>query len=162
MKSMTDSLTFLSPLGFIKITGTSDSITSVSFADENQPSSSIPPLLSECKSQLNEFFNGKRKRFNLPLEPEGTDFQKLVWKNLCTIPFGETISYAQLAKQLGDIKSLRAVGAANGRNPVAILIPCHRVIGADGKLVGYAGGLWRKQWLLELEERISKGVLRLF
>lgn len=163
MEAKSDSITFLSPLGFIRIYGSDEAIQSIQFVEENDPKPGSPSsLILYCKTQLQEFFAGKRKQFDLPLQPDGTGFQKRVWDNLCTIPFGETVSYAQVATQLGDLKSIRAVGTANGRNPIAIVIPCHRVIGADGKLVGYSGGLWRKQWLLELEERLAKGVLRLF
>ncbi|MBC8045452.1 MAG: methylated-DNA--[protein]-cysteine S-methyltransferase [Fimbriimonadaceae bacterium] len=156
-------LTFLSPLGFIKINGTENHITAVNFTEENDPhTAELPEILLQCKMQLQEYFAGKRKTFELTLAPDGTEFQKKVWQQLLTIQYGNTSSYAQVATQIGDIKGIRAVGAANGRNPIAVIIPCHRVIGADGKLVGYAGELWRKQWLLELEEKKAKGILRLF
>lgn len=108
-------------------------------------------LLAEAEKQLEEYFNGKRKEFQLPLAPEGTFFQRKVWAALQTIPYGETRSYKEIAIQTGNEKACRAVGMANNRNPISILIPCHRVIGSDGKLVGYAGGLDRKKFLLELE-----------
>ena len=101
--------------------------------------------------QLNEYFEGKRTQFDLQLNPEGTDFQKKVWNLLQTIPYGKTMSYLQLSQQLGDVKAIRAVANANGRNPIWIIIPCHRVIGSNGSLTGYAGGLQRKQWLLDHE-----------
>jgi methylated-DNA-[protein]-cysteine S-methyltransferase len=109
------------------------------------------PLLEKAAKQLDEYFNGKRKAFDLPLSPHGTDFQIRVWKTLQTIPYGQTRSYGQIAAQTGNPKASRAVGMANNRNPIAIIIPCHRVIGADGSLTGYAGGLELKQQLLEIE-----------
>jgi methylated-DNA-[protein]-cysteine S-methyltransferase len=109
------------------------------------------PVLKETEKQLNEYFDGKRKSFSLRLDSKGTDFQARVWQALLTIPFGETRSYGQIAKQIGNAKSVRAVGAANGRNPISIVVPCHRVIGASGQLTGFAGGLDVKQRLLSLE-----------
>jgi methylated-DNA-[protein]-cysteine S-methyltransferase len=102
-------------------------------------------------TQLNDYFEGKRTEFDVLLNPQGTDFQKKVWNGLLQIPYGKTMSYLELSKQLGDVKAIRAVASANGKNPLWIIIPCHRVIGTDGSLTGYAGGLWRKKWLLELE-----------
>ncbi|MBC8173313.1 MAG: methylated-DNA--[protein]-cysteine S-methyltransferase [Chitinophagales bacterium] len=158
-----NTLTFLSPLGFIEIKGDEEQISEVSFAETNNPSqSSVPALLHQCKEQLQEYFSAKRKIFDLPLKMDGTFFQQSVWRELMTIRYGNTISYLQLAIKTGDEKSVRAVGSANGKNPVAIIVPCHRVIGANGKLVGYGGELWRKQWLLEHEEKNERGVLRLF
>src|SRR5690606_31148847 len=101
--------------------------------------------------QLGEYFSGSRTRFSFKIAPEGTDFQKKVWQQLQQIPFGQTISYLELSRTLGDVKAIRAVASANGKNPLWIVIPCHRVIGTDGSLTGYAGGLWRKKWLLEHE-----------
>ncbi|MBN2976861.1 methylated-DNA--[protein]-cysteine S-methyltransferase [Pseudomonas lactucae] len=111
------------------------------------------PVLLEAQRQLNEYFAGTRNRFELELDFAGTDFQKQVWQALLTIPFGETRSYTQIAQQIGNPKAVRAVGAANGRNPISIIAPCHRVIGASGTLTGFAGGLEAKQYLLTLEER---------
>lgn len=110
-------------------------------------------LLVQAAEQLDEYFTGKRKEFHLPLAAEGTLFQKRVWNALCTIPYGETRSYKDIAIQIGNAKACRAVGMANHNNPIGIIVPCHRVVGADGKLVGYAGGLDRKQLLLELERK---------
>ena len=141
-----------SPLGTIEITGSNGVIFSVSFLEEQDNSKSkVPASLKECVRQLEEYFSGKRKQFDLQLQPNGTAFQRHVWDELLKIPFGKTISYIQLARQLGDEKSIRAAASANGKNPIGIVIPCHRVIGANSELVGYAGGLWRKQWLLDLE-----------
>ncbi|WKE64465.1 methylated-DNA--[protein]-cysteine S-methyltransferase [Gallaecimonas kandeliae] len=109
------------------------------------------PVLLEAARQLGEFFAGKRRGFELPLAPKGTAFQQSVWQQLQAIPFGETRSYGQLASALGKPKAVRALGGANGRNPLSIIIPCHRVIGANGSLTGYDGGLWRKEALLKLE-----------
>lgn len=119
----------------------------------------IPKELKPAVDQLAEYFEGKRTHFELKLNPEGTEFQKKVWKKLEEIPFGKTISYQQIANQLGDPKVIRAAASANGKNPIAIIIPCHRVIGSDGSLTGYAGGLHRKKWLLEHESPSKQGVL---
>lgn len=141
-----------SPLGFAKIVGDEEGIASVSILNsEEKITDIIPEVLEDCVIQLNEYFEGTRKQFSLTLNPEGTNFQKQIWKLLEQIPYGKTISYVDLSKQLGDVKAIRAVANANGKNPLWILIPCHRVIGSDGSLTGYAGGLHRKQWLLEHE-----------
>jgi len=140
------------PLGIAKITGDKDGIISVSILNSNeQVSNVIPDELQDCVYQLRDYFEGERECFSLKLNPKGTDFQKKVWKQLEKIPFGKTISYLDLSKQLGDIKAIRAVANANSKNPLWIIVPCHRVIGSDGSLTGYAGGLSRKQWLLEHE-----------
>lgn len=140
------------PLGYTKITGDNDGIASVTVLNsEEQISDIIPQSLEDCVYQLNEYFEGKRQVFDLNLNPQGTDFQKTVWEALLTIPYGKTMSYLELSKQLGDIKAIRAVANANGKNPLWIIVPCHRIIGTDGSLTGYAGGLHRKQWLLEHE-----------
>lgn len=111
------------------------------------------PILQETVKQLNEYFQGKRQIFDLPLDFEGTEFQHKVWQALLTIPFGETRSYKQIAEQIGNVKAVRAVGATNGKNPISIITPCHRVVGANGKLVGFAGGLENKDILLKIENR---------
>ena len=115
------------------------------------------PYLFGIFDQLREYFAGTRKEFDVTLDIEGTDFQKRVWEELRKIPYGKTISYKSLSEKLGDVKAIRAVGKANGQNPIAIIIPCHRIIGSDGSLTGYAGGLWRKKWLLEHEQKFSEG-----
>lgn len=120
------------------------------------------PLLEETILQLKDYFEGKLRSFNIPMSQIGTQFQKKVWDLLYAIPYGKTISYNDLAKQYGDIKAIRAVASANGRNNIAIIIPCHRVIGSDRSLTGYAGGLWRKKWLLEHEAKFHSGVQQLF
>jgi methylated-DNA-[protein]-cysteine S-methyltransferase len=114
-------------------------------------SDEIPENLKEAVSQLKDYFDGKRTDFTFKLNPKGTDFQQKVWQELLNIPFGKTINYLDLAKKLGDPKVIRAAASANGKNPLWIVVPCHRVIGTDGSLTGYAGGLWRKKWLLEHE-----------
>jgi methylated-DNA-[protein]-cysteine S-methyltransferase len=140
------------PLGIARIAGNSEGLSSVSVLDfDEEPTAVIPEILEDAAYQLREYFNGDRKLFDLALNPQGTAFQKRVWEELLKIPFGKTISYWQLSKNLGDIKAMRAVAAANGKNPLWIVIPCHRVIGSDGSLTGYAGGLHRKKWLLDHE-----------
>lgn len=140
------------PLGNTKIEGDNDGISSVTvLSDDIKVSQTIPEELQDCATQLEEYFNGEREQFSLKLNPEGTDFQKKVWSELVKIPYGKTISYLELSKKLGDAKAIRAVANANGKNPIWIIIPCHRVIGTDGSLTGYAGGLHRKKWLIEHE-----------
>lgn len=140
------------PLGTAKIIGNSDGIVEVSVGDEEMPATeNVPDELRECMSQLQEYFNGERKEFSVKLNPSGTEFQKQVWSELLKIPFGQRITYMKQTLQMGSEKAIRAVAGANGKNPIWIIIPCHRVVGSDGSLTGYAGGLWRKQWLLEHE-----------
>ncbi len=140
------------PLGILEICGTSKGIRSVSFTEMPEVEiENTPETLQACKMQLREYFQGTLREFSLLLDPEGTSFQKKIWAQLCNISYGKTSSYAEQAKAFGDLKAIRAVAGANGKNPIAIIIPCHRVIGSDGKLTGYAGGLWRKKWLLEHE-----------
>jgi len=118
---------------------------------EGDVSVEIPLELKDAVTQLQDYFEGKRTDFDFKLNPKGTDFQQKVWQELLNIPFGKTMSYMDLSKKLGDVKAIRAVASANGKNPLWIVVPCHRVIGTDGSLTGYAGGLWRKKWLLEHE-----------
>ncbi|HSN48262.1 MAG TPA: methylated-DNA--[protein]-cysteine S-methyltransferase [Flavobacterium sp.] len=139
------------PLGMAKIVGDENGISIISVSDEGENSKTIPSVLQESVSQLNDYFEGKRTDFTFKLNPLGTDFQKKVWKELLEIPFGKTMTYLELSKKMGDVKAIRAVASANGKNPLWIVVPCHRVIGTDGSLTGYAGGLWRKKWLLEHE-----------
>jgi|ERR1043165_4305671 methylated-DNA-[protein]-cysteine S-methyltransferase len=149
-------LSFNSPVGPIEIAGTPNAITSVWFVKELQPSSDeIPPVLLQCKTELEEYFTGKRKQFTVKLDLRGSDFELLVWSELLRLAYGETCSYGHIARQVKNPDAAQAVGLANGRNPVAIIVPCHRVIGQGGKLTGYGGGLWRKQWLLEHEGNVS-------
>ena len=139
------------PLGIATIIGDENGISVISVSGEGEISNQIPIVLQEAVSQLNDYFEGKRTNFDFILNPKGTDFQQKVWKGLLGIPFGKTMSYLELSKKLGDVKAIRAVASANGKNPLWIVVPCHRVIGTDGSLTGYAGGLWRKKWLLEHE-----------
>lgn len=140
------------PLGGAKLEGDENGLSSVTVLEHYEVESDIvPEALEEAVYQLNEYFEGDRQHFDLLLNPEGTVFQKKVWNALLEIPFGKTMSYLELSKQLGDVKAIRAVASANGKNPLWIIIPCHRVIGTDGSLTGYAGGLHRKKWLLNHE-----------
>jgi methylated-DNA-[protein]-cysteine S-methyltransferase len=158
---------YQSEIGLLEIVGQEAGLVSLRFvereADEdyhNPPN--LLPVMVQCLHQLDEYFQAKRKAFELPLAPAGTDFQKKVWAQLLKIPYGETVSYMDIARAIGDEKSIRAVGTANGANPIAIVVPCHRVIGSNGKLIGYGGGVWRKEWLLNHERRHSSGQLPLF
>lgn len=146
-----------SPLGSIEIIADSEGILSILFTDENSTEEiqNVSALISTCITQLNAYFEGKLTVFDLRLKLNGTAFQQSVWNELTRIPFAKTISYLELAQQLGDEKSIRAAASANGKNMHAIVIPCHRVIGTDGSLTGYAGGLWRKKWLLEHEKKVA-------
>ncbi|EAQ42582.1 methylated-DNA--[protein]-cysteine S-methyltransferase [Polaribacter sp. MED152] len=144
------------PIGIAKITGNENGIQSVCVIDEKEVlkedlAKKTPELLQNCVTQLKEYFNGERASFDLTVNPKGTHFQIKVWKSLLNIPYGKTRSYLEQSKTLGDAKAIRAVAAANGKNPLWIIIPCHRIIGSDGSLTGYAGGLWRKKWLLNHE-----------
>jgi methylated-DNA-[protein]-cysteine S-methyltransferase len=144
-----------SKVGLLEIESTEKAITKVHFSGKNKikSDSSLPPIIKKCRKQLDEYFKGKRQNFSLELHLEGTDFQKKVWDQLQRIPFGKTASYKDIAVAIGNEKAVRAVGGANGMNNIAIIIPCHRVIGADGDLVGFGGGLWRKIWLLNHEKK---------
>ncbi len=144
---------YKTPIGTTKIVGDENGIIAVSIMDDAmETSAEIPEILKDCVQQLNEYFNGTRTEFNLKLNPQGTDFQKRVWKELLLVSYGKTRTYLEQSKQLGDVKAIRAVASANGKNPIWIIIPCHRIIGSDGSLTGYAGGIWRKKWLLEHEK----------
>lgn len=145
-----------SPLGDLMITSEGDKITGVSFVVADRTEANPSPAIEQCIAELDEYFFRGRKFFNVELQLSGTDFQNKVWNELLTIPYGKTISYLELALRVGDINSIRAVGLANGQNPVAILVPCHRVIGKNGDLVGYAGGLDKKIWLLQHEGAFSE------
>ncbi len=149
-------LYYKSPLGVTQITEEEGFITAISILDEEADTNSPEtPVLAEVEKQLNEYFEGKRLVFDLPLKPAGTAFQQEVWKQLAQIPYGSTTSYNALSHVMQNPLAIRAIAAANGKNKLWIVIPCHRVIGSDGSLTGYAGGLWRKQWLLEHEARIA-------
>ncbi|WP_010095482.1 methylated-DNA--[protein]-cysteine S-methyltransferase [Ornithinibacillus scapharcae] len=145
-----------SPIGIIEITGTHEVVHSILFSEEEKRKNLIdadtPPVLVQCHNQIDEYFRGIRREFSFPYQVEGTDFQKSVWDALIEIPYAKTGSYKELAVTIGNDKAVRAVGTANGRNKLSIVIPCHRIIGSSGKLTGYAGGLWRKEWLLNHEK----------
>ena len=154
-----------SPIGPIRLTAGPDALTGVFMLKHKYGPDGFPPeergespVLDEAARQLSAYFEGSLRNFDLPMAPEGSDFQRQVWDELVRIPFGETISYLTLARRIGDARHVRAVGTANGRNPISIIIPCHRVVGSDGSLVGYGGGLERKRWLLDHETRVT-GVL---
>ena len=146
-----DTVFFTTPLGIAKILGDTNGIASITIIDQGELSAEIPSVLQQAVTELQEYFEGKRTDFTFKINPEGTPFQQKVWQGLLAIPFGKTMSYLQLAQKLGDVKAIRAVASANGKNPLWIVVPCHRVIGTDGSLTGYAGGLWRKKWLLAHE-----------
>lgn len=156
----THKLDYESPIGFIEIIGTHEAITSILFSEESQQVNVLhdetPLALRECYNQLDQYFKGERNTFTFPYQVEGTDFQKTVWEALTKIPYAETGSYKDIAVSIGNEKAIRAVGSANGKNKLSIVIPCHRVIGSNGKLTGYAGGLWRKDWLLRHEKSCYK------
>jgi len=156
---------YKTPIGIAKIIGDNNGIQAITFMTNNlnevNPKSigmvvDIPECLRECVLQLKEYFKGERTNFNLLLNPQGTKFQKLVWQELCDIEYGKTTSYLVQSKKIGDVKAVRAVAAANGKNPISIVIPCHRVIGSDSSLTGYAGGIWRKKWLLDYENPLKQ------
>jgi methylated-DNA-[protein]-cysteine S-methyltransferase len=148
-------------IGHIEIKGTAASLCSIQFLETTSETltSKIPPCLKTIVSQLQEYFAGTRTEFDVKLSPDGTAFQKKVWEQLQTIPFGKTVSYQKMANDLGDPKVIRAAASANGKNPIPIVIPCHRVISSDGSLTGYASGLHRKKWLLEHESPVTQGKL---
>lgn len=148
---------FSSPIGTIEVTGDADGIASINFLDiEKEATENISEPLQKCVGQLEEYFEGSRSQFNVTLNPQGTDFQKRVWNKLLEIPFNKTVSYQEMANRLGDPKVIRAAASANGKNPISIIIPCHRVIGSDGSLTGYGGGLHRKKWLLAHENPVKQ------
>lgn len=152
---------FKTPIGTAKIVGDQNGIQSITVLDddaipEDLLKAKTPECLQNCVVQLEEYFNGKRASFNLTVNPKGTKFQIKVWKSLLKINFGKTKSYLEQSKALGDIKAIRAVASANGKNPIWIIIPCHRVIGSDGSLTGYAGEIWRKKWLLAHENPVKQ------
>ena len=151
---------YSSPLGLLQITCSEADLNALTFVEQKVLEENENDLTKTTASQLEEYFCGKRKSFDLPFAQNGTEFQQKVWQLLCEIPYGKTISYRELSRQYGDLKAIRAVASANGKNNLAILVPCHRVIGSNNTLTGYAGGLWRKQWLLEHEAKHHSGVVQ--
>ncbi len=157
---------YQSPIGLLKIGGTDHYIAELSFIDKpgqvKHGEPGISEVMHQCTEQLIEFFSGTRKNFDIPVHQPGTFFQQKVWGELLQIPYGKTISYLELSRRIGDEKAIRAVGSTNAKNRIAIIVPCHRVIGSDKSLTGYAGGVWRKKWLLQHEFKITHGILTLF
>lgn len=147
---------FQSPIGTMILQATLEGLTTLRFAASNMPVQveESTDTLELCCQQLSEYFAGTRMQFDIPLAPQGTGFQQQVWQLLHTIPYGETLTYQALAQSYGDVKAIRAIASANGRNNIAVIIPCHRVVGSNGQLTGFAWGLERKQWLLEHEARV--------
>ncbi len=143
---------YKSALGLMEIKASKDGITSIQFVDKEANEQNLSSDIDAAMEQLDEYFNGDRKMFDLSLDMQGTDFQKQVWKKLLKVPYGKTCSYLDIANEIGDSNATRAVGNANGKNQIAIVIPCHRVVGSDGKLTGYASGIERKKWLIEHEK----------
>ncbi len=148
---MTDYTYFESPIGLIELGGTTQALTSILFVEGQRENTNSNAVLDRALRQLAEYFAGERHDFDVPLAPAGSEFQQSVWTQLLTIPYGQMVSYQDIADGLGNPQAVRAVGAANGQNPISIIVPCHRVVGSNGKLVGYGGGLWRKEWLLQHE-----------
>ncbi len=148
---------YKTPIGTAKIVGDENGIQAVSVLEEDiETSREIADCLQDCVAQLKDYFEGKINNFDLKLNPQGTTFQKKVWDELLNIPYNKTRTYLEQSKALGDVKAIRAVASANGKNPIWIIIPCHRVIGSDGSLTGYAGGIWRKKWLLAHENPVKQ------
>jgi len=146
---------YKSPIGYLEIIGSDSGIRELRFTElETAPYSNIPGCLENCIGQLDEYFSGRRKQFDLQLRYEGTDFQQSVWQQLLKIQYGQTRTYMDIAIALNNPKALRAVGAANGQNPIPIIIPCHRVIGRNGQMIGFGGGIWRKEYLLKHEKAL--------
>jgi methylated-DNA-[protein]-cysteine S-methyltransferase len=144
------------PIGHLELTGSENGIRSLCFLDFRVRPHPIPTSLRACIAQLEEYFQGNRHAFDVKLDLEGSAFQLKVWEEILKIPYGMTISYLELARRIGNVKAFRAVGGANGNNPVSVIVPCHRVLGSNGRLVGYRGGLKRKKWLLEHEHAFSQ------
>jgi methylated-DNA-[protein]-cysteine S-methyltransferase len=158
---------YSSPIGRIKILADTDCIQALTFVEDsdtcsNEEGIESPAIIHQCIDELIDYFNGSRTQFTVPIHQSGTDFQQKVWKELYEVPYAKTLSYAELAKKLGDPKVIRAAAAANGKNKIAIIVPCHRIIGSDSNLTGYAWGLARKKWLLQHEFRVGLGVQTLF
>ena len=146
---------YTSPIGTVEIVGTREHIVALNFVDRaGSGDDELPACITEGVRQVDEYFNAKRTAFSVELFMQGTDFQKTVWRQLLKIPYGRTASYGEIAAAIGNPAACRAVGAANGKNPISLIVPCHRIIGSNGSLTGYGGGLWRKEWLLKHEVEI--------
>lgn len=144
------------PVGYLEVTGSEKGIRTLYFLDFKVKPQPVPIVLRACMHQLEEYFHGNRRTFDLKLDLAGTPFQIRVWYELLKVPYGTTITYLELARRIDNLKAIRAVGGANGHNPLSIIVPCHRIIGSDGRLVGYRGGLKRKKWLLEHEHAFAQ------
>jgi len=163
---------YQSPVGILEIRSTGSSISDVLFVNSWKGAKLVEsdlnfekpksPVIKACIKQLDEYFAGTRTEFTIHTSQVGTEFQQTVWAALCNIPYGRAISYLELSKRIGNVKAIRAVGTANGNNSICIIVPCHRVIGSNGDLIGYGGDLWRKKWLLEHEGKVANGVQTLF
>ncbi len=151
---------FENEIGLIEISATETDIIGVNFVEARHPDADADSMMvQKALSQITEYFRGERIVFDLPLKFHGTDFQKLVWRALLDVPFGQTASYGDIARAIGNPKAVRAVGGANAKNPISIVVPCHRIIGSDGSMTGYGGGLWRKEWLLAHETKVKQSRL---
>lgn len=140
-----------SPIGLLEISGTPHGIRSLHFVERRRNGYTSNEVVDQAVRQIEEYFDGTRRGFDMAIDPQGTEFQKAVWRQLLEIPYGRTASYGDVARAMGNPKAVRAVGGANSRNPIAIVVPCHRVIGSDGSMTGYGSGIWRKEWLLKHE-----------
>jgi methylated-DNA-[protein]-cysteine S-methyltransferase len=149
---------YQSPIGLIEIAWSSGAVRSIDFVEKYRDDYASNGMAQGVVRQIEGYFNGTRTEFDVALDPQGTDFQKAVWRQLLRIPFGRTASYGDIARAIGKPKAVRAVGGANARNPISLVVPCHRIIGSDGSLTGYGGGLWRKEWLLKHEGGTWEGV----
>ena len=161
--------TYQSPVGLLEIQASDQGLQTILYKDQPDPTTQINhsdaesnPLIEECKQQLTAYFEGKLRQFDLPFTLSGTSFQEQVWNQLLTVKYGSTLSYLQIAQKINRVKAIRAVGTANGQNKLSILVPCHRIIGTNGALTGYSGGLWRKKWLLEHEAKHRYGLRGMF
>lgn len=167
---MTETFYYNSPLGYLQIVANNNAVASVGFMSKDYMltheysnyNTATSAALKKCINELDDYFSGKNLQFSVTFRQDGTTFQQNVWQSLLSIPAGQTSSYMALSKKLGNVKAIRAVGTANGKNKLAILVPCHRVIGSNGTMVGYAGEIWRKQWLLKHEAKHCNGVQALF
>jgi len=140
-----------SSIGLIEVSGTSEAVRSVDFVEQQRETSNSNTMVENVVRQIQEYFEGNLREFDAPIDPQGTAFQKAVWRRLLEVPYGRTASYGDIARAVGNPKAVRAVGGANGRNPIAIIVPCHRIIGSDGSMTEYGSGIWRKEWLLKHE-----------
>ncbi len=147
---------YKSLIGLIEISGTADAVCSLNFVDASREGCHSNEVVDQAVKEIEEYFSGERQEFKVPLDLQGTAFQRAVWRELLQIPYGSTASYGDIARTIGNPKAVRAVGGANHRNPISLIVPCHRVIGSDGSMTGYGSGIWRKEWLLKHESNTLK------